>query len=69
MNRMRDPRLSMYDVYECVNGKWEYAESIQAPSADAAAQEWIATRPQHTFRVRPAQRHKNYSKRPVRSAD
>ena len=68
MNRMRDPRLSMFGVYESVNGKWTYAESIQAPSADAAAHEWMQTRPQHRFSIREAPKAK-YASRRLSGAD
>ena len=42
----RDPRLSSYNILECVQGRWEVTVAIAAPTAEAAALEWIETRPQ-----------------------
>ena len=53
MNRQHEPRLRKFDVYECVDGRWLYAETIQAPSEDAAAQEWIHTGTKIKFRIKP----------------
>ncbi len=40
-----------YAIYEKSRKTWDYVVTIVAPSLDAAARQWIETRPTKPFRV------------------